>query len=107
MGRRIGSVPATEFKAKCLELMDRVAERRERLSRPARRAIGAAERSDGVAISSISLWELALLIDKGRIQVEGTPERFLTRLAERPSLAVLEITPQIAALTAQFPPGFP
>src|SRR6266545_3183202 len=29
MRRRIGSVPATEFKAKCLELMDRVAERRE------------------------------------------------------------------------------
>src|SRR4029077_18844374 len=68
---------------------------------------GAAERSDGVAISSISLWELALLIDKGRIQVAGTPERFLARLTERPSLAVLEITPQIAALTVQFPPAFP
>jgi len=25
----MGNVPATEFKAKCLELMDRVAERRE------------------------------------------------------------------------------
>jgi PIN domain nuclease of toxin-antitoxin system len=84
-----------------------LAVRPERLSRAATRAIGAADRSDGVAISSISLWELAVLIDKGRIQIEGTPERFLTRLAERPSLAVLEITPQIAALTAQFPPGFP
>jgi len=79
----------------------------ERLSRAATRAIGAAERSDGVAISSISLWELALLIDKGRIQVAGTPERFLTRLTERPSLAVLEITPQIAALTVQLPQAFP
>jgi prevent-host-death family protein len=29
MVRRMGSVPATKFKAKCLELMDRVAERRE------------------------------------------------------------------------------
>jgi PIN domain nuclease of toxin-antitoxin system len=79
----------------------------ERLSRAATRAIAAADRSDGVAISSISLWELACLIDKGRIQVEGTPERFLTRLAERPGLAVLEITPEIAALTVQFPPEFP
>ena len=84
-----------------------LAVRPERLSRAATRAIGVAERSDGVAISSISLWELAVLIDKGRIQVEGTPERFLTRLAERPGLAVLDITPQVAALTTQFPLGFP
>jgi PIN domain nuclease of toxin-antitoxin system len=84
-----------------------LAVRPERLSRAATRAIGSAERAAGVAISSISLWELALLIDKGRIQVEGTPERFLTRLADRPGLSVLEITPQIAALTAQFPPEFP
>ena len=83
-----------------------LAVRPERLSRAATRAIGAAERSDGVAISSISLWELAVLIDKGRIRVEGTPERFLTRLAERPGLAVLDITPEIAALTTQFPPAF-
>jgi len=79
----------------------------ERLSRAARRAIAAADRSDGVAISSISLWELASLIDRGRIQVEGTAERFLIRLADRPGLALLEITPQIAALTIQFPPDFP
>jgi PIN domain nuclease of toxin-antitoxin system len=79
----------------------------ERLSRAATRAIAAADRSDGVAISSISLWELAWLIDRGRIQVEGTPERFLTRLAGRPGLVLLEITPQIAALTVQFSPDFP
>ena len=47
-----------------------------------------------------------MLIDKGRIQVEGTPERFLIRLAERPGLAALDLTPQIAALTTQFPPAF-
>ena len=79
----------------------------ERLSTAATRAIAAAERSDGVAISSISLWEHAWIIDKRRIQVDGTPERFLTRLAGRPGLALLEITPQIAALTVQFPPDFP
>ena len=79
----------------------------ERLSRAATRVIAGAERSDGVAISSISLWELACLIDKGRIQVEGTPDRFLTRLAGRAGLALLEITPQIAALSVEFPPDFP
>jgi prevent-host-death family protein len=29
MAGKMGRIPATEFKAKCLELMDRVAERRE------------------------------------------------------------------------------
>ena len=80
--------------------------RPERLSRAATRAIAAAERSAGLAISSISLWELASLIDKGRIHVDGSTERFLTRLAERAGLALLDITPEIAALTVQFPPNF-
>ena len=79
----------------------------ERLSRAATRAIAAADRSDGVAISTISLWELARLIDKGRIRVDGTTERFLIRLGERPGMTLLEITPQVAALAVQFPPDFP
>jgi PIN domain nuclease of toxin-antitoxin system len=64
-----------------------------RLSRAAACAIGAAESSDGIAISSILPWEIALLIDKGRIKVAGTPERFVTSSRSGPGLAVLEITP--------------
>ena len=78
-----------------------------RLSRAATRAIRAAERSDGLAISSISLWELASLMSAGRIRVEGSAEGFLNKIATRGGLAVLDITPEIAILAAQFPPSFP
>ena len=79
----------------------------ERLSKAATRAIKRAERAGGVAISSITLWEIAQLVDDGRVKVRGSIETFLDSLCQRSGLAVLEITSEIAALAFQFPPGFP
>jgi PIN domain nuclease of toxin-antitoxin system len=79
----------------------------DRLSREAARAITAAERSDGVALASISLWELANLIHADRVRTDTSAERFLSTLVAKPSLAVLEITPEIATLATQFPDSFP
>ena len=79
----------------------------DRLSRAATRAIRAAERAEGLAISSISLWELAWLMAAGRVRVEGSMEGFLNKVATRAGLAVLDVTPEIAVLAAQFPPNFP
>lgn len=78
-----------------------------RLSKAATRAIKHAERAGGVAISSITLWEIAHLVDDGRVKVRGSTETFLDSLCQRSGLAVLEITSEIAALAFQFPPGFP
>jgi len=55
----------------------------DRLSRAATRAIRAAERAEGLAISSISLWELAWLMAAGRVRVEGSMEGFLDKVATR------------------------
>jgi len=79
----------------------------ERLSPAARRAVTTAERGGGLAICSVSLWELAWLAKAGRLRVEGSIEGFLNRIATRAGLAVLEITPEIAVLAAAFPAGFP
>ena len=79
----------------------------ERLSKAAVRAIKRAERGDGVAISSITLWEIAHLIDDGRVKVQGTTERFLESLCQGSGLGVRPITPEIATLAFRFPPGFP
>lgn len=79
----------------------------ERLSRAAARAIKRAERADGVAISSITLWEIAQLVEDGRVKVQGSTETFLESLCQSSGLNVLAITPEIAALAFQFPPGFP
>ena len=79
----------------------------KRLSTVATRAIARAETADGVAVASITLWEIALLIDNGRISIAGSTEGFLKQIAERPGLSVLELTPEIAALAFQFPSDFP
>ena len=80
----------------------------EKLSRAAARAIERAAASTGLAISSISLWELALLVEKGRLRLKSTSTRgFLDALLQTPGLNVLEISAEIAVLATQFPAGFP
>jgi len=78
----------------------------KRLSRAALRAIERARRQDGgLAISAITLWELALLLARGRIQAYGTVEASVRLLCE--GTVVRPITPEIAALSAQFPDDYP
>jgi PIN domain nuclease of toxin-antitoxin system len=79
----------------------------ERLSRSAARAIARAEKGKGIAIASITLWEIALLIDADRVIVRGSTETFLDLILQRPRLLVLDLSPQVAALAIQFPADFP
>jgi PIN domain nuclease of toxin-antitoxin system len=76
-----------------------------RLSRAASAAIRTAQREGGVAISAITLWELASLVARGRIQAYGTVDASVRLLIER--VAVRPITPEIATLATQFPDDFP
>jgi len=75
------------------------------LSKDATSAIRRARRSDGVAASAISIWELALLFSRGKIQGSGTIEASIRDLLE--GVTVLPITPEIASLTTQFPDDYP
>jgi PIN domain nuclease of toxin-antitoxin system len=76
----------------------------KKLSRSAELAIRKSRRQDGVAISGITLWELASLVARGRIQAYGTIERSTEQFVE--GVTVLPITPEIAALAAQFPDSY-
>ena len=76
-----------------------------KLSREARRLMEKARRQDGLAISAISLWELALLVSRGRIQSYGSIEFSTRTFAE--GVTIKPITAEIAALAAQFPDDFP
>ncbi len=75
------------------------------LSRPAAAAIRRARRSDGVAVSAITVWELALLFSRGKIRGYGTVEASVRLLLE--GVSVRPITPEIAALATQFPDDYP
>jgi len=77
----------------------------KKLSRTADAAIRRSRQVDGLAISAITLWELASLVARGRIRSYGTIESSLNRLIE--GVTVKAITPEIATLAAQFPDDYP
>ena len=80
-------------------------ENSKRLSRSAASAIRRARSQGGIAVSSITTWELASMLARGRIRRYGTLESSLELLLE--DVVVLPITTEIAALAAQFPSDYP
>ncbi|MFZ1132012.1 MAG: type II toxin-antitoxin system VapC family toxin [Terriglobales bacterium] len=77
----------------------------KRLSRDATSAIRRARRSAGLAVSAITLWELAQLVARGRVQVYGSVETSVRALIQ--DMTVIPITPEIAALATEFPDDYP
>jgi PIN domain nuclease of toxin-antitoxin system len=76
-----------------------------KLSKAATSAIRRANRTGGIAISAITLWELAWMVTHGRLQVAGTVETYLEEVSSR--VAIRPITAKIAALANQFPYDYP
>ena len=74
----------------------------DRLSRQATSAIRRARVSDGVAISSITVWELALLFARGIIRSQTTVESSVQNLLTRSAVVILPITSEVAAIGTQF-----
>jgi PIN domain nuclease of toxin-antitoxin system len=78
-----------------------------RLSRPAAREMHKAEQKGELAIASITLWELALLYECGRLRTSGSIESALRTIVEKSQVHVIDLTPEIAALTTTFPESYP
>jgi PIN domain nuclease of toxin-antitoxin system len=78
-----------------------------RLSPAAAREMRKAERNGELAIASISVWELALLYERGRLRASGTIESSIRAILEKSRVQILELTPEIAALTTTFPESYP
>ncbi len=79
----------------------------KRLSRAAASALRRARVADGLALASISLWEIASLFARGRVQTYGTVETSVRQVLETVGVIVKPITVEIAALAAQFPENYP
>jgi PIN domain nuclease of toxin-antitoxin system len=79
----------------------------ERLSRPAASAIRRARASEGLAISDITVWELAFLFARGILRAHGTVETAVQNLLTRSAVVLRPITPEIAAIAAHFPDNYP
>ena len=75
------------------------------LSRKASDAIRRASQGTGIAISAITLWELAWLATHDRLEITGTVEAFVENITSR--TAIRPVTVKIAVLANQLPIDYP
>jgi PIN domain nuclease of toxin-antitoxin system len=73
-----------------------------RLSRRARTLIERAEAEGRLACSDISLWEIAMLVSKGRLDPGTTALEFLRTVIAARGIQVLPVNPEIAELSVSF-----
>ena len=78
-----------------------------RLSRPAASAIRRARVSDGLAISSITVWELAMLFAQGILRSHSTVESAVQNILNRSGVVIMPITAEVAAIASQFSDDYP
>jgi PIN domain nuclease of toxin-antitoxin system len=75
-----------------------------KLSKKASGAIRRATQGTGIAISAITLWELAWLATHDRLEIPGTVEAFVERISSR--TAIRPVTVKVAVLANQFPADY-
>ncbi len=75
-----------------------------KLSKKAGDAIRRASQETGIAISAITLWELAWLVTHDRLEITGTVEAFVEKISSR--TAIRPITVQVAVLANQLPADY-
>ena len=73
----------------------------EMLSRKAEKAFSAANNSDGIIFCDISLWEIAMLMHKGRLSIDVEYLEFIKLILESNNYVYRGITPKIARLSAK------
>ena len=72
----------------------------DKLSKKARTSMDEANRTDGIICSDISLWEIAMLMHKGRLIVDVGYMEFIDLVLTSNQYSVKAITPEIAELSA-------
>lgn len=75
----------------------------EKLTTAAKRAISNGEKNSQLFCSDISLWEIAMLIQKKRIDPATDAQHFLRLITEARGIQILSITIEIAVLSTSFP----
>jgi len=76
----------------------------KKLSRSAASSLRRARATGGIAISAITIWEIASLLARGRVRAFGTLEASIQMFLD--GIAVRPVTPEICALGAQFPADY-
>ena len=74
-----------------------------RLGADARAAITAAEQADGIGISAITPWEIALLAQKDRLRLSREVREWIMAALALPAIELLPIEPAIASESVRLP----
>lgn len=64
------------------------------------------EESQGLGISAIACWEVAKLVEYGRLTLPHPVNEWLDQALNYPGVRLLELTPQIAVESTQLPATF-
>ncbi len=75
----------------------------EALSRKAKKAINQANENDGIVISEISLWEIAMLMKKNSLEIKVPFQEFIDLIISSNNYILKGITPKIADLSVNLP----
>lgn len=73
-----------------------------KLTARAKKHIVLAEQKEQLLICDITLWEVAMLINKGRLAVATTATKFIQLALQARNINVLPITAEIAELSVSF-----
>ena len=71
-----------------------------RLSAPARAAI---KKEDTLGVSVMSCWEVAMLVDKGRLGLTLDVDHWVEQALARPKVRLLGLTPEEAVASTRLP----
>jgi len=63
-------------------------------------------RADGLGISAISCWEVAKLVERGRLRLACPVEEWMELAVALPGIQLLELTPRIAVASTKLPGDF-
>jgi PIN domain nuclease of toxin-antitoxin system len=81
--------------------------RNEQLAPRATEAMNAAyQAAELVLVSPITAWEVGLLVERNRLNLLMTPERWFSRLLDVPGMRLTELSPEIL-IASSFLPGTP
>jgi PIN domain nuclease of toxin-antitoxin system len=78
----------------------------QRLASSARRAIERARAAGGLALSMISVWEVAKKVEKGQLVLDRPVDDWLDLAVARPNLHVAELTRPILIESSRLPQPF-
>lgn len=77
-----------------------------RLSVRGKAAIRKAAAEGDLLLSTISVWEVAKLVEKGRLQFDRDAERWIEKALEMPGLTLVPLAPVISCRACSLPQPF-